>query len=234
MPAQRLEEMPRTELRSAPTREIPTPSLMAALRSHWQLKLALFFALNLWISGPYHAIQRFGNVQPTEMPVFAVDRAVPFGSGWTWMYLSVFLLVPIPALLLADRALLKRQALELGVVGFISNAIFLLWPTSVPRPAATGTSVAWRVLTAGDLPVNACPSLHASLAVFAALWIVPALRNRYALIAAAWCWTLAILWSTLATKQHVLVDILAGGALALLVVLAGRTFARAPAEVEAA
>lgn len=234
MPSQRLEEMPRTELRSAPTLETPAPSLLAALRSHWELKLALFVGLNLWISGPYHAIQRFGNVQPTEMPVFAVDRAVPFESGWTWIYLSVFLLVPIPALLLADRALLKRQAVELGVVGLVSNVIFLVWPTSVPRPAAEGTGAAWRMLTAGDLPVNACPSLHASLAVFAALWIVPALRNRFALIAAAWGWALVILWSTLATKQHVLVDIVAGGALALLVVLVGRTLARAPAEVEAA
>ncbi len=216
-----------TEPRSASAPDCAVPSLWEAFRSHAPLKVALFLGLNLWISGPYHAIQRLGHVQPTAMPVLAADRAVPFGSGWTWVYLSVFLLAPLPALLQADRGLLKRQALELGVVGLISNAIFLLWPTSVPRPAAAGTTEAWRALTAADLPVNACPSLHASLAVFAALWILPALRGRTALVAAAWCWTLAILWSTLATKQHVIVDIAAGAALAVAVVLAGRSLSTA-------
>lgn len=204
------------------------PPLVGGLADHAGLKLLLFVGLNLWISGPYHAIQRLSTRPATPMPVLGLDRAVPFASEWTWVYLSVFALAPLPAMLMRDRVLLKRLALEMAVIGLVSNAIFVVWPTSVPRPDAAGTTEEWQTLTTIDRPVNACPSLHASLAVFAALWFLPLGRGRAggtALVAAAWAWALAVLWATLATKQHVVVDLAAGAALAVLVAAAGRAAA---------
>ena len=72
-----------------------------------------------------------------------------------------------------------------------------------------------------DAAGNACPSLHVATAVFTALWVGRQLRQIHA---ATWAhvvngvWALLIVWSTLATKQHVALDVAAGTLLALLVV----------------
>ena len=53
-------------------------------------------------------------------------------------------------------------------------------------------------------------------AVFSAFWIERLLRDMRAPTAWRWlslAWVLLIVWSTLATKQHVVLDALAGGAL---------------------
>ena len=67
-----------------------------------------------------------------------------------------------------------------------------------------------------DAAGNACPSLHVATAVFAAFWLdwmAPALGfgRRLRRINVLWC--MLIVFSTLATKQHVVVDALAGALL---------------------
>ncbi len=64
-----------------------------------------------------------------------------------------------------------------------------------------------------DAAGNACPSLHVAFAIFTALWLARLLREVMAPLAvrlfnAGWC--AAIIYSTLATKQHVAVDVFAG------------------------
>jgi membrane-associated phospholipid phosphatase len=64
-----------------------------------------------------------------------------------------------------------------------------------------------------DAAGNACPSLHVASAVFSAFWFgrlfriigVPSWLSRFSIL-----YCLAILWSTLATRQHVMLDVLAG------------------------
>jgi membrane-associated phospholipid phosphatase len=67
-----------------------------------------------------------------------------------------------------------------------------------------------------DLGGNACPSLHAAFAVFSAICIRRLFRSLgmpgYA-ETLNWIWCAAILYSTLATKQHVLLDLVAGSLL---------------------
>jgi membrane-associated phospholipid phosphatase len=69
-----------------------------------------------------------------------------------------------------------------------------------------------------DVPLNAFPSLHAGLVVYTMCFG----RRTYpgglprGLGAACVVWACLILYATLATKEHFLVDILAGSALALL------------------
>jgi membrane-associated phospholipid phosphatase len=90
--------------------------------------------------------------------------------------------------------------------------IFLFWPTAIPRP----DSAAYRPLIAIDGRGNACPSLHAAFAVFSAICIdrlARRLGDRGLARSLSWLWCLGILYSTLATKQHVAVDMVAGIAL---------------------
>jgi len=67
-----------------------------------------------------------------------------------------------------------------------------------------------------DAAGNACPSLHVATAVFSGFWLhwllpTVGLGGRTRLTSAVWC--TAIAYSTMATKQHVALDVAAGAAL---------------------
>ena len=72
------------------------------------------------------------------------------------------------------------------------------------------------LVVGADKSGNACPSLHAAFGIFTAgcAWeVFQGWRNSRWLIGASWVWTAAILASTLLIKQHVILDLLAGGLL---------------------
>ena len=73
-----------------------------------------------------------------------------------------------------------------------------------------------------DFSGNACPSLHVASAVFSALWLDRVFRMVTAplllrVVSALHC--LAILWSTVATRQHVVLDVLAGAVVGIIFAL---------------
>jgi membrane-associated phospholipid phosphatase len=105
--------------------------------------------------------------------------------------------------------------------------VFLCFPVEGPRPAPMdGHHPLYRWLVGVDRPTNSLPSLHAGLTVYSLLFAARALRGalrpstRVALGAIGALWGAAILYSTLATKQHWALDLppgvlLAAGAHAL-------------------
>lgn len=188
------------------------------IQSEWLLKLALVFALTAWVYLPYYYLQRHHFFPSITMPASALDRLIPFWSDGIWFYLSIYLLMPIGPLFMANRQQLLRYGIGIMLIGVIADVIFLLWPTICPRPEATGSNGAYRALIAIDTPFHACPSLHASFAVFSALCGMQVFREITA--ARRWCgvlwlWALLILAGTLLTKQHVVTDIIAGSVLGL-------------------
>ena len=69
-----------------------------------------------------------------------------------------------------------------------------------------------------DASGNACPSMHVAVAIFSALWVERMLRGAGAPRALRWlnaAWFAAIAYSTLAIKQHVVLDVVAGAALGI-------------------
>jgi membrane-associated phospholipid phosphatase len=71
-----------------------------------------------------------------------------------------------------------------------------------------------------DAAGNACPSLHAAFAVFACLWferVLQEMKRPHWVHVANVIWALAILYSTIATRQHVAIDTLAGSLLGWMV-----------------
>ncbi|HEX3729616.1 MAG TPA: phosphatase PAP2 family protein, partial [Opitutaceae bacterium] len=88
-----------------------------------------------------------------------------------------------------------------------------------------------------DASDNACPSLHAAFALFSAIWLHRILRRVGAphplkLLNGLWC--AGILYSAMALKQHVAVDILAGAALGAFMALPrGRRFRARGSELPA-
>jgi membrane-associated phospholipid phosphatase len=99
----------------------------------------------------------------------------------------------------------------LCVAGLLS---FYFWPTKVP-PSTLYTSdfPGITMLRRVDAAGNACPSLHVAAAMFTAIrvedvlrWARTPLKLRFLNVA----WFAAIAYSTLAVKQHVVVDVLVG------------------------
>jgi membrane-associated phospholipid phosphatase len=147
------------------------------------------------------------------------------------LYLSLWLYVSLVPALVVDR----RELIALGsawvVLSTVGLGIFYLFPTTVPP-----TDLDWsqhpsfQFLKSVDLSGNACPSLHVAFAVFSAVWFARLLRQldagRFAR-AFNWIWCAGILYSTIATRQHVSLDVLAGGVLGVVVAAAHLRWLRA-------
>ena len=195
-----------------------SPGAFERLRAEFPLKLALLVILNPLVYGPYIWLQHHAYFQTTIVPFSAVDRLIPFSSGMVWLYLSIDLLMPIGPFLMNRRADLLRYSSGVLLISLVADIVFIFWPTACPRPAGAETTGLYGLLVAVDGPSHALPSLHAAFAVYSAacgarvfyeLGLHPAWRL------ALWVWVMLILYATLATKQHMLVDIIAGSALGL-------------------
>lgn len=179
--------------------------------------LVLFFIVYFWVlNHPLGPI--------TIMPLTAIDRLIGFSPAALPLYLSLWFYVTLPPVLMSDR----RELLSFGVASVLLSAIglgiFLFWPTAVPSP-----DIDWSLypqfahLKSADAPGNACPSLHVAFSVFAAIWLERILRQLGAghlLRTINWLWCLGIMYSTVAVRQHVALDVVAGTVLGVLTAVA--------------
>jgi membrane-associated phospholipid phosphatase len=204
--------------------DLPPPSWLRTAGRHlgtlWPYKLVgisagttLFFLAYFWLlQNPLRP--------PTIMPFTAIDRWVPFQPATLALYLSLWAYVSLAPGLIANRRELASYAgaaLALSVAGL---GIFLVWPSAVPVPDVTwAADSAFSFLKTVDATGNACPSLHVAFAVFTALELARLLRGLGAGRApriANWLWCAGILYSTLATRQHVALDVAAGAVLGVI------------------
>jgi len=150
----------------------------------------------------------------TVMPITGLDRLIGFEPLALPIYLSIWIYVSLPPALLATRRELLGYALAIAATCLTGLIVFYFWPTATPV-----SSIDWAqspnvvFLKSIDASGNACPSLHVATAVFSARWLHHLLRRLgvppWPLIV-NWVWCVAIVYSTLATRQHVAVDVLAG------------------------
>ncbi|HXG52522.1 MAG TPA: phosphatase PAP2 family protein [candidate division Zixibacteria bacterium] len=186
------------------------------IRKHLGCKLALALGLNLWALVPYYALQHHTFFPVTLMPETPVDEWIGFDDRALWLYLSLFLLMPVAPLQMTDLTRLRRYAVGVCLLSLAADLVFLVWPTAVRRPDPGAASAFYVQLTQAVSPRNACPSLHAAMAIFSALCYEQTaadFRHPGSWRIALWAWALAILYATLAVKEHVLLDVLAGSLL---------------------
>ncbi|MDB6113909.1 MAG: PA-phosphatase [Lacunisphaera sp.] len=197
------------------------PTLRGRLRAFWPAKLfgttlgmVVFFAAYFWVLR--HPLRPV-----LVMPFLRIDALVGFRPEALPLYLSLWIYVSLaPGLIIARRELVSygMAAVGLSATGL---AIFLLWPTAVPRlDVDWSRHPSFAFLKSVDASGNACPSLHVAFAVFSALWFARLLRAMGAgrgWLVVNWLWGAGIVYSTMATRQHVFLDVLAGAALGLAV-----------------
>jgi membrane-associated phospholipid phosphatase len=152
-----------------------------------------------------------------EMPRTGLDALVPFQPEGLLVYGSLWFYVGIaPGLLLRVRELVV-YGLWAALLCGCGLLIFYFWPTAVPTPDVdVSTYPGFAILQGVDAAGNACPSLHVATAVFTAFWIDRLIRTMRAPGGWRWVnliWVLAIAWSTVAIRQHVVLDAVAGAVL---------------------
>ena len=190
------------------------------MRKHFGLKLVGVTAfVGLFFIG-YFYLLRHPTGPVTEMPLTALDRLIPFQPAALGAYLSLWLYVGIAPGLMRNLRELIVYGLWVAALCGVGLGFFYFWPTAVPAHSMDG---ALSLLKGLDAAGNACPSLHVATAMFSAIWIHRLLGDMRAPPALQWlsgAWFLLIVHSTLATKQHVVLDVLAGAPLGIVVALA--------------
>ena len=156
-----------------------TPMLLKRLRAEWPMKIWLGALLTLFVCAGYFGTQVVTLRPPVALPLTVIDRAVPFAPQWTFVYLSLYLLLAT-AWLATTRDQLCRYAAGMAAMAVVAFAAFVLFPVTGPRPTDRATGIgsgAYALLTKLDGPLNCFPSLHVALAVYAVCFVARVLRE---------------------------------------------------------
>lgn len=176
----------------------------------------VFFSAYLYLlKHPVHPV--------TVIPETAIDRLIGFEPLMLPFYLSLWLYVSLPPMLMQIRKDIVEYGLRIGSLCLAALVIFYFWPSAVPPSDIDWTRYPGMAFLKGmDASGNACPSLHVATAVFSCYWLNRGLRDLGfgkipQMLSTAWC--AAIVYSTMETRQHMAIDVAAGILLALFFVL---------------
>jgi hypothetical protein len=155
------------------------------------------------------------------MPVYWLDHQMPVLEWSAWVYFSLWVYICLPNTLMHTVPALGQYLLGAFVLAVCGLSVFTLYPTAVPH-----WEVDWSLyptlefLKSKDVAGNACPSMHVAFSVFAGFWLHEMLKKVNA--GTLWklgnvLWGLAIILSTLTTRQHVWIDVFWGAPLGMVV-----------------
>jgi membrane-associated phospholipid phosphatase len=147
-----------------------------------------------------------------HVPEIALDREVPLEPAWALVYGALYLfLILLPVFVVRQEEWIRRTAYAYLAVWLTAYACFLLYPTAAPRPASVAGSgfAVWglRFLYGADPPYNCFPSLHVAHS-FVSAFASARVNRGLGVVAAIGAGLVGV--STLFTKQHYALDVLAG------------------------
>ncbi|MFD1577656.1 phosphatase PAP2 family protein [Ramlibacter ginsenosidimutans] len=201
-----------------------TGSLLHRLQTLWLLKMTGtiggiwgFFLLYFWTqeSRATHAV---------TVPMTAVDHWVGVSQSALLPYASLWVYVALAPALARDLAGVRKYVSGALIMAFLGLATYWFFPTTTPAFGVHWSDYpALQVLKTADRGGNAFPSLHVAFAVYSGAIIAGELRSISAppwVRGASWLWCAAIVYSTLATRQHVAIDVAGGLVVAAVALLA--------------
>jgi membrane-associated phospholipid phosphatase len=172
--------------------------------------IAVFFYAYFWaMRHPLGAV--------TVMPVTWVDELIGFQPLSFPLYVFLWFYISLGTALAKDLRELVAFGVASLAMSVVALAIFMLLPTRVPDFAIDWSLYpSMQFLKRVDVAGNAFPSLHAAFCVFTAV----VLHAQLSAVGAA-TWLRAgnlvlcagILYSTMATRQHVALDAVGGAVL---------------------
>ncbi|RYY95428.1 MAG: phosphatase PAP2 family protein [Comamonadaceae bacterium] len=180
----------------------------------WPLKLVGNTAATVGFFVLYFAVMQQRLPHAWLLPLTPLDRWLELRVAALPLYASLWLYLALPPAFAKDLRELAGFALGAALMSGIALAVFWFWPTAVPIFAIDGqTHQALHFLKTTDAAGNAFPSLHVSFSVFACGFLARQLRE---VGAPAWvrainvAWAAGIVYSTLAVRQHVVIDVVGG------------------------
>lgn len=192
-------------------------SLIVTERSRVLAGLVLFPAAGAL----YLLTNRFQLSEPATLQLTWLDRACPLLPSTVWIYASELLYFPCAYLLCRNLRNINLFVYAFATLQLVSNAIFFFWPTTFPRDAFavpvdtdSWSRVAFDTMRSTDTAANCCPSLHVSGVFMTGFLFLGEQRQKLPFFMV---WATAIGVSTLTTKQHYVVDVVAGFALAVAI-----------------
>lgn len=167
----------------------------------------------------YFYVQRHPAYTPILIPVTALDLMITFQPHALLAYVSLWIYIGAGPGLQRTSKEIAVYSLWMAGLCITGLAIFYFWPTQMPRLTPDSSSLsAFAVLHRLDKTGNACPSMHVAVAIFTLGRIDDVLRLTRAprwLRMTNVAWFAVICYSTLAVKQHVVLDDAAGALLGL-------------------
>ena len=186
------------------------------LASAFMFLLPMYFVIGQWTSG-----------WPHYQPFVALDAGMPLSPRWIGVYGSLYMCgFLLPLVVVRGQELFRQTMKAYLFVMLVSYLGFLVYPTTAPHagPLRVDGFATWSLQLFYDIdqPYGCFPSLHVAYSFVGALACCRMHRGAGAVAAA---WALLIGVSTIYTKQHFVVDAIAGaiiGLLAYAIFLRGR------------
>lgn len=182
---------------------------------YWVLYLIWFFWLDLTIRNPKYIIHS------------RLDDRIPFNEWFVFPYCSWFLLLAgvMAVLWWFDTASYDKLCLTMFSGMTFCLIVYMVLPNGLELRPAVETlgrdNVALRImrlLWSADASVNVCPSIHCQSSACMAMAFCHSklTRNRPLWKVLAWGWAALICVSTMFTKQHSVIDVVCGLAVAFV------------------
>ena len=180
----------------------------------WPLKAIGTMSFMVVFFWGYFAVLHNPLTPPLVMPVTWLDTWIGFSPSAFPAYVSLWVYVSLAPALLGNLRSLLGFGLWIGWLCVFCLAIFWLFPTSIPPfPIDLKAYPAFAIIKGLDASSNAFPSLHVATAVFSAFWLNRLFGQINAPKTLQWLSALqcsVIIWSTIATRQHVVLDAVGG------------------------
>ena len=174
--------------------------------------LALALLVNSCVYMGIAQLRRFLTFSSLETPL---DTALPFLAPFVLFYVLAFVQWGLNYLLIArdSKELCYRFAFGNIIAKLICLFFFVFLPTTLARPAVTGTDLCSRLVRliyTFDPPVNLFPSIHCleSWCCIRASFLLKKSNRAYQ--TATLIMSLGVFASTLFIKQHVIADVFGG------------------------
>ena len=178
-------------------------------KAQWSIATAVLAGVLYLTSNHFHLSP------PQYLPFTWIDESTPFLPLSVWLYISEYFYFAFIYFAIRDNATLNKYLYSFSSLQITSVAIFWLWPTTYPRmnfPVGGETDwltrLAFELLRTADTPANCCPSLHVSSVYLSSLVLLD--DEEPGKFRAYFLWGTLIAMSTLTTKQHYFVDVVAG------------------------
>ena len=111
---------------------------------------------------------------PALLPLWAIDRLIPFLDWTVWIYHTQLFFLLFAVWAIRQTLNLSRTLYAMAVASALSFTVFLFYPTILPRTAMASNAVtarAFEFLYQIDPATNCFPSLHVAVAALAALGV---------------------------------------------------------------